>query len=234
MFNASMFQPVSQLAQNFGVKAVIHGGPGTGKTPLLLTAPEACFAFSEPGLRSVRNCQGPGVIIDTYAKMKDYMDWCTGSMEARRYHVKCFDSISQMAEIILAEAEAGMYNPGGKPNKDPRQNYGEVGQKMIGLMTQLFFAPGVHAIMIAKRGSVENEGVTKYRPYFPGEVLNVKIPHLFDSVWSLERGNIPGVVGIQRFIRTVESPSVFARERSGNLAEYEQPDLRALIEKSMQ
>lgn len=227
-----MFKPVSALAQNFGVKAVIHGGPGTGKTPLLLTAPDACFAFSEPGLRSIRNCQGPGVVIDTYLKMKDYLDWCTGSAEARRYQVKCFDSISQMAEIILAESESGLYH-GGKAPKDPRQNYGEVATRMMGLMNQIFFAPNFHCIMIAKRGSVESEGVAKYRPYFPGEALNVKIPHLFDSVWSLERGNIPGVVGIHRFIRTAESPSVFARERSGNLAEFEQPDLAQLITKSM-
>ena len=108
---------VSDLVKRYGVKAIIYGGPGTGKTPLLTTAPYPVHAFAETGLLSIRTCDQPGYLIDTHTRMRDYTLWACSSQEAKQFQTKTFDSISQMAQIILDEEK--------KKHKDGRKAYGE-------------------------------------------------------------------------------------------------------------
>jgi hypothetical protein len=157
--------------------------------------------------------------------MYDYVRWCVESTESRHFETKCFDSISQMAEIILAEEHL-------KNRKDPRADYGELSKKMMKIMNKIFFAPSMNAVMIAKQGRSEHDGMSKDRPYFPGKDLNIKIPHLFDSVWRIEWINHNGQQ--VRALRTKENNTCFARERSGNLAELEPAELTYIINKSKQ
>lgn len=218
--------PVSSLANQFGTKAIVYGGPGTGKTPLLTTVPNGIICATEPGFKSIRKSGMAAFLADTYAKQRDFWRWATSSNEARQFETKCCDSISQMAEIILEEERKA----GGK---DPRKFYGELSLKMMEIMNMIYFAPGMNALLIAKEGSLESDGITKFRPYFPGQDLNIKIPHLYDSVWRIELLRVQDG-SMQRVIRTKENHNAFARERSGNLAELEPPDINYLFNKSSQ
>lgn len=225
-FSASMLQPVSSLIQRYGVKAIIYGGPGTGKTPMITTAPYPVHCFSEPGMLSIRSYQGPGYIADTYAKMRDFVLWATLSNEAKQFQTKCFDSLSQMCQIILDEEK--------KVNKDGRKAYGIMGDKIMEMMNWLFFAQDCNVVLLAKETLLEIEGMgKKYRPMFPGQQLDAQIPHLFDSIWRLEYAP-DGKGGTQRVIRTKENFQAFARDRSGNLAELEHADLTYLLNKARQ
>jgi hypothetical protein len=203
---------------------------------MLTSLPDSIIAFSEPGLLSIRKFNGAGVITDTYAKMKDYWYWAVGSAEARQFQTKCADSLSQMAEIILAEEFARQATGGKGNNTDPRNAYGEMAKKMMDLMNIIYFAPNFQSALIAKEGAIEFADETKARPYFPGKELNIRIPHLFDSVWRVEtlKAPIGAFLAGQRVIRTRENYAAFARDRSGNLAELEPADLNMLFNKSMQ
>lgn len=216
---------VSDLVQRYGVKAVVYGGPGTGKTPLLTTAPHPVHAFAESAMLAIRTSTHPGYMIDTYARMRDYTLWACTSQEAKQFHTKTFDSISQMPQIILDEEK--------KKNKDPRKSYGEMFDKMMEMMNWIFFAPDMNAIMLAKETILEIDGKKQYRPLFPGQALDAAIPHLFDAFWRLEWMQDQNG-GRQRVIRTKENFAAFARDRSGNLAELEPPDLTYLINKARQ
>lgn len=217
---------VRDLVQRYGVKAVVYGGPGTGKTPLLTTAPHPVHAFAESAMLAIRTSTHPGYMINTYSRMKDYTLWACTSQEAKQFHTKTFDSISQMAQIILdEEKEMG--------HKDPRKSYMNMGDKMMQMMNWIYFAPDMNAIMLAKETILEIDGKKMYRPLFPGQALDAAIPHLFDAFWRLEwfadqKGER------HRVIRTRENFSAFARDRSGNLAELEPPDLTYLINKARQ
>jgi hypothetical protein len=225
-FNMSMLKPVGALSQRYGWKGCIYGGPCTGKTPLLMTAPHAVHAFAESGLSSVRKVMDqPGYMMRTHADMRDYVLWCVGSAEARQFQTKTFDSYTQMADVILDEEK--------KINKDPRKSYGNMAEKMMELMHLLFFAPECHVLGLCKETLLEIEGQgKKFRPLFPGQALDAAIPHLFDSFWRLELVQ-DGKGGMARAIRTKESYTAFARERTGNLAELEPPDMTYLINKAM-
>ena len=216
--------PVSSLVQRYGVKVVLYGGPGTGKTPLLTTAPSPIICFTETGFLSIRKYNGPAVLATTYKEIREFWMWAIQSHEARQFYTKCCDSFSQQAEIILEEEK--------KSCKDLRQAFGKMSEKMMEIANWIYFAPSFHSLLIAKEGMIDLNGVNKARPYFPGQDLHIKLPHLFDSVWRVENASTPN--GSQKVIRTRESFNAFARERSGNLQELEAPDINALIQRSMQ
>ena len=237
--NLSMLQPVSALVQKYGIKAIVYGAPGTGKTPFLMSAPNPVHAFSEPGLRSVSESMHPGYIIDSYAKQLDYVTWACGSQEARQFEVKTFDSFTQIAEIILEEESRDNKNP------NPKSWYGEMSKKVMKLLNMIYFAPALHAVMICKEGMIElPDGNKRFGPFFPGQDLGIKVPHLFDSVWRME--SVKDAKQVQhQVVRTQGNFTAIARDRNGrknpqtgswepNLAELEHADLTYLIRKAFQ
>lgn len=215
-----------QCAQQYGVKMLIHGGPGSGKTPMIKTAPRPVLCATEPGLLSLRDWDGPVWEAYTVPRIEEFMRWITSSAEARNFDTVGIDSVSQMTEIKLAEAL--------KENAHGLKAYGVMSDWTMPYLRDLFTMQQKHVYLIAKQfASDEGGGVMKKRPYFPGKELNVKVPHLYDEILCAGTFTIPGVQGEQRAIRTLDSLTVAARDRSGKLDEFEPCDIGALIAKCM-
>lgn len=224
--NIGQLQPASALAKRFGVKAVMFGGPGTGKTPLVQSAPRPVLLVVEPGMMSMRKSNIPCFEAYTPPLIEDFFNWVLNSKEASNFDTIGVDSVSQIAEIFLTQELAR--------NKDGRKAYGEMSIRVMQILNKLYFMPQKHIYLIAKQQIADDNGVTRKRPYFPGQDLNVKVPHLFDEVLHLGLTRIPGVVSEVMAIRCKESYDTMARDRSGNLNEFEQPDLGQLFQKVMQ
>lgn len=236
----SDLKPAASLARRYGVKSIIFGGPGSGKTPLVNSAPSPVLLVTEPGMLSMRNspikhCK----VAETYAEITDFMVWFFKSSEAKQFHTLAIDSISNVAEIILIEELAKV--------KHGMKAYGLMSEKVMQICNSLFYMPEKHIVLIAKQGLIENgkqtiiqggevtyEPILQKRPFFPGKDLNVKIPHLFDNVMHLGEVTIPGQPKPVKALRTKEITEIFARERSGLLADLEPPDLSAIFQKAMQ
>lgn len=220
-------KPASQLARKFGVKALMFGGPGSGKTPLIMTAPRPVLCVVEPGMLSMRQATGiPAWEAYTPERIEEFFDWAFRSPEARNFDTFGFDSISQVAEIVLTQEL--------KRNKDGRKAYGEMSRRVMDWVNGLYFLPNKHVYLIAKQASVDEGGVLRRKPYFPGQDLNVKVPHLYDEILHIGPTNVPGMQGTQTAIRTKEAFDIMARDRSGKLAELEPPHLGNLFAKCMQ
>lgn len=237
--NINNLKPASQLAKRYGVKSIIYGAPGSGKTPLVNTAPRPVLLVTEPGMLSMRTSTIPAFEAYTAALITEFFEWFMKSREASNFDTLAIDSISNIAEIILAE-ELGKVKHGMKA-------YGNMSGRTMKIANDLYYMPQKHIVMIAKQGTYENgrqtilqdgnvtyEPVMQKRPFFPGKDLNVKMPHLFDNVLHLSEVSIPGQPKPVRALRTKEIPEVFARDRLGNLGEVEPPDLSALFNKAMQ
>lgn len=222
--NASQLKPAGQLAGRFGVKALVYGPPGTGKTPILNTAPRPVLLAVEPGLLSMRGSTIPTWEGYTTAAIMEFFAWFTTSAESKNYDTLGVDSVSQMAEIILKDKLL--------TNKDGRKAYGEMSRAVMEIMNGLYFFPQKHIYLIAKETHLELLGTNMRRPYFPGQDLNVKVPHLYDEILHLAPATVPGV-GITTAFRTKGEFDVMARDRSGRLAQFEPPDLAALFTKCM-
>lgn len=223
--NMSQLKPAYQCSAQYGVKALAHGGPGSGKTPLVKTAPRPVMCVTEPGLLSLRDWDGPVWEAYTAKAIDEFFDWLKRSNETSNFDTIAVDSVSQMAEIYLAEAE--------KTNKHGLKAYGDMAEKVTEHTDTLYYLKNKHVYLIAKQQlSSEGGGIVKKRPYFPGKECNVKIPHLYDEILHIGVHNIPGS-GEYRAIQTADSLTAAARDRSGKLNEYEPCDLGALFAKCM-
>jgi len=218
---ASDLKPASTFAQQFGVKCLAYGPPGSGKTPLCNTAPRPILLTVEPGMLSMRGSTIPTWQAHTWPRIVEFFDWFLKSPEAKNYDTLCIDSVSQMAEIHL-ELMLTKHAHGLKA-------YGEMAEAINEKLNSLFFLREKHIYLIAK---MADNGQRK-TPYFPGKELNVKIPHMYDEVLYIGLARVPGVAGEVKAIRTKELSDVLARDRSGKLDELEYPDLAALFTKAM-
>lgn len=235
--DARQIKPAGQLMQRFGVKMVMFGGAGSGKTPTVNTAPRPLLLVVEPGLASMRGSTVPAFEAYTAQLVDEFFVWFFNSHEAKAYDTLAVDSISQMAEIILTQELARC--------KDGRMAYGEMSKRMMKHLNALFYMPQKHLALIGKQCNLEVgtktvaengvfrvEAVRQKRIFFPGNDLDTKVPHMFDEILHLDRIPIPGQ-GIQQAFRTREVPEIFARDRSGNLAEYEPANLDYIFKKCM-
>lgn len=224
--NMNDLKPANQLAQQFGVKMLAFGGPGSGKTPLADSAPRPVILVTEPGMLSMRNSGAPCFEAYTVPKIHEFFEWFHKSSESKNFDTLCCDSLSQMAEMVL-ELELSR-------NKDGRKAYGEMSRTVYKIVSDLYYMQSKHMYLICKQASVEENGTSNYKkPYFPGNDLNVKIPHLFDLIAHIGLATVPGLPQPVRAIRCNPTYDILARDRGGRLDPLEQPNLTALFQKAM-
>lgn len=232
-------KPVSSLVQRYGVKAILYGQPGTGKTPMVSTAPRPVLLITEPGLLSIRQSQIQAWEAFTPQKIDEFFEWFINSREAANFDTLAIDSGSQHAEIILTQEL--------KTNKDGRKAYGEMSRKVMEWYDKLFFYPQKHIVLICKQqraevgkqvvqvgGAFTVEMTYQAQPYFPGQDLNIKVPHRYDEILYVAEAQVPGQPKPVTAIRTKGTTEILARDRSGNLDELEPPHLGNLFAKAMQ
>lgn len=224
--NQKDLKPADFYAKSYGVKMLAYGAAGSGKTPLIATAPRPVMLATEAGLLSLRGVQHvPVYQANTYQKIKEFFEWSFKSNEAKQFDTIAVDSVSQMSEIVLEHHL--------KRFADGRKAYGEMARDMLGWLQDLYYMQDKHAYLIAKQEIGEEEGIATKRPYFAGQELKIKVPHMYDVIAHIGLATIQGVATPQRAIRTSPSFGLVARDRSGKLAELEPPDLTALFKKAM-
>lgn len=236
---ASNLKPAGQLAQRFGVKALMYGQPGTGKTPMLNSAPRPVLLATEPGLLSMRGSQLPTWEAYNPAAIAEFFEWFFESNEVRNFDTLAIDSGSQLAEIILAEEQ--------RKQKDGRKAYGEMSRRCMEYFDGLYFMPNKNIVLNCKQmkaevgkqlvkadaGGFVVEMTYQAQPFFPGNDLNIKVPHRYDEILYVGKATVPGQPKEVVAIRTQGTTEILARDRSGRLAELEPPDLTALFAKAM-
>ena len=224
--NQNDLRPAGSFAAINGAKALVYGAPGTGKTPIVNTAPRPVLLACEPGLLSMRGSTVPTYIAPTSKHIEEFFQWLTKSNEANNFDTVCIDSLSEMASIYLTEALNEKSSAGNKAHGQAA--YGKMADKMKPKLDILFYMPRKHTYLICKMETIEGFS----RPAFPGKFLPSYIPHLYDIVMQAGVHNIPNY-GQQKAFRTAASYDAVARDRSGKLAEFEQCNLTSLFNKVM-
>jgi len=218
------FTTTSEATSKHGVKILTYGRAGVGKTTLCATAPNPVIVSAESGLLSLAGHNIPVIEIKTVEDLIDAHNWCQRSEEAKQFETFCIDSVSEIGEVVLANAKAQA--------KDPRQAYGELIDKMTTTLKAFRDLSGKHVYMAAKMEPVKDDftGVTRYMPAMPGTKLGPQMPYLFDEVFYL--GINKDTEGQEyRFLLTQPDYQYDAKDRSGTLDPIERPDLKFIIEK---
>jgi hypothetical protein len=200
---------------NHGVKAMIYGGSGVGKTRLLASAPKPIILSAEKGLRSLRMFNLPAIEIGTYAELEEaYRYVVSPACEAWTIGI---DSGSEIAEVVLSHEK--------RKTKDPRKGYGETQDQIISMFRSFRDLQGKHVVMLAKQ-EFSTDGATGARywqPSFPGQKLPQAAPYFFDEVFQLNAFDDPNNRAAEkvRYLRTQPDNQNVAKSRSGNLFEWE-------------
>jgi len=221
---ALKFTTTDQAAQMNGVKVLVYGQAGVGKTVLCSTAPNPIILSAEGGELSLRNLRIPMIEISTVQDLTEAHQWLSSSTEAKQFQTVCIDSLSEVAEVVLNNAKRQV--------KDPRQAYGEMIEKMESVIRAYRDLPGMNVYMSAKMEPMKDEltGVIKYGPAMPGKQLAVKLPYFFDEVFRLGINKTPQGESY-RFLQTQPDLQYEAKDRSGVLAPVEPPHLGQLFQK---
>lgn len=206
-----------------GIKVLVYGKGGIGKTTLMGTAPSPIVLSCEGGLLSLKDQDIPYIEIETVEDIYEAYEFLRGR-EGRKYKTICLDSISEIAEVVLADWK--------KKTKDARQAYGEMAEEMAKLVKKFRDLKRRNVVFSAKRMSKEDAdtGLTQYVPMMPGKNMVNFLPYQFDEVFYMtfhetDEGKK------QRVIITETSFEHDAKDRSGALNNMERPNLTRIFKK---
>jgi len=211
-------------AAGHGVKMLVYGRAGTGKTTLCGTAPNPVIISAEAGLLSLRAKKIPVILVSSMQDVWDAFSWCSTSARKAGIHTICLDSISEIVEKVLAAQK--------KKKPDPRQAYGDMATEAIDLVKAFRDLAGFHVLVTAKEATKTDPvtNVSRAEPAAPGQQVGPALPYLFDEV--LYAHTMADNAGkIHHVLRTRSSFNADAKDRSGALDELEYPDAANIIRK---
>lgn len=220
-------ESTANVSNNQGVKCLVYGGAGVGKTRLLATAPRPIILSAEKGLLSLRQQNIPYIRIDSYKQLEEAHAWATKSHEAKQFDTLGLDSVSEIAEVVLSEEKT--------KNRDPRKAYGTLSESMIGLLRDFRDLQQKHVCFLAKQ-EFNGDGVTTpkiARPSFPGQALASAAPYFFDEVFQLVAWVDPATQQRMAGLKTCADLGNEGKDRSGALDMWEPPDLSHIVRKIM-
>ena len=208
-----------------GIKILVHGPAGAGKTSLCATTGEPTIIISaESGLLSLRGVDIPVIEVKALDQLYEAYDYVVNTAEGQAFKWICLDSISEIAEVVLNHEK--------KMAKDPRQAYGALAEKMTDLIRAFRDLPGRNVYFSCKqeRAKDEQSGAMLYYPAMPGNMLKQGVGYFFDEVMAL-RVEKDAEGNPTRWLQTSRDYNYEAKDRSGALDMFESPDLAAIAAK---
>lgn len=206
-----------------GLKVLIYGEAGAGKTTLIKTLPRPLILSAEGGLLSLRRENLPFIEIHTVEELRDAARWLESSEEAKQFESVALDSISEIAEVVLSTEKM--------LNKDGRAAYGNMNDTMTKVIRSFRDLPNRHVYFSAKMEKAQDEtGAMLFSPSMPGKTLTQGLPFFFDEVFALRVGrNDKGEP--MRMLMCRPDGLWTAKDRAGALEIWEPADLGAIIKK---
>lgn len=207
-----------------GVKVLVYGPAGVGKTRILSTAEAPVIFSAEAGLLSLAEFDLTAVKIESIQDLIDAYNWILESAEAKQYKTVALDSITEVAETVLSEAKS--------KTRDMRVAYGELLEIMIKFVKKFRDLPEKDVYFSAKETWQEDLSQKKLylHPAMPGAKLGPGLAYYFDLVLHMEIGQTEESEKF-RFLRTSGDGNCVAKDRSAILNEIEKPDLKYLFDK---
>lgn len=217
---AIKIQNTAALDVSNGVKTVVYGGAGTGKTRLCASAPSPIIVSAESGLLSLSDGEVDFIEVNSLKQFDEVYRWAKGSEEANNYETICLDSLSEIAEVLVAEL-IPQY-------KDGRQAYKALADAMMPMLRKFRDLKEKHTCFTVKMIRIKDEdsGATTDELLMPGQVLGNQIPYMVDELFYMtvdRKGN--------SLVQTAPSRTAFCKDRSGALDNPEEPNLTKIIHK---
>jgi hypothetical protein len=215
---------VNKSLEDSGIKILVHGPAGSGKTTMAATTGKPTLIISaESGLLSIKDA--PDYIQVAEVKSLDDLGEVYAILTSPDHGFEwvILDSVSEIGEVVLAEEK--------KNNKDARAAYGQLIELMT-LMLKKFRDLPINVMMTCKQQRITDDdtGRNVYAPSLPGARLANDLPYLFDEVLAL-RVEVDPEGSPYRVLQTGTDMRYVAKDRSGKLEMFEEPNLGKLYAK---
>ena len=219
-----MIKNTNTLHNSGKINALIYGESGAGKTRLALTCDRPLVISAEGGLMSLQGADIPYIEVSDIKSAREAVGYAI--KHAAEYGTIIFDSLSEIAEIVLADLL--------QKTPDPRKVYPEMESAVTRLIRQLREL-SCSVIWIAKQTTVTDDaGRKSYAPLVPGQKFSDKLPYLLDLVGRLVVDTVQkedGTVSHRRTLRFVPDGTFTAKDRSGKLPELCPANIQKIIER---
>lgn len=237
---ALTFETAGQQSTNNGVKILVHGKSGMGKTVLAATLGQrAILVSAESGALSLQRhnlerLYGVGnpdinydmhiIVVQSVKDFADAYDWIMGP-NGQNYDTVALDSLSEIAEKILSYEKSR--------TKDGRMAYGNAAEEIEKLVRKYRDIPSKTVYMSAKTEMLVDGdgGGMKYYPMMPGKKTGQALPYFFDEVFYYDMYTHEADGQKYRVLHTEPNEKFSAKDRSGMLGPMEAPNLSAIIRK---
>lgn len=243
-----------RMSQDKGVKALIVGPAGVGKTTLLRTLDPAntLFIDLEAGDLAVQDVKVDAFRPRTWEECRDLACYLGGSNPAlpatavysqahydavadsmggpdalAKYDTYFVDSITVAGRLCFrwCEQQPESFNDRGK--KDVRGTYGLMGREMISWLTHLQHTRGKNVIFVGILENLKDEfNVTSWELQIEGSKTGKELPGIVDQIATMQFVDFGDGTPTRALICTQPNQWKFpAKDRSGRLEQVEEPHL---------
>lgn len=250
-----------RAAEFGGVKALVLGPYGVGKTSLLRTLdPQTTlFVDGEAGDLAVQDVRADTLRPQTWQECRFLAAWIGGPNPAfpdhapysqahfdaacqelgapdglRKYETFFIDSLTKLSRLCLqwAQQQPEAFNQQGKP--DLRGAYGLLGREMLAFVTQLQHVRHANVIFTCAMEQTKDDfGRLTWEPHLEGAKTGRELPGIVDEVISYVLLDDGEGGSYRAFVTHKDNQfGLPAKDRSGRLDEIEQPHLGKLIAKA--
>lgn len=215
-----------QLLSQFS-KILVYGDSGVGKTRLISTCtpddPSKTLIISaENKLISLR---GSGIPVHQVNSFRDFLD-VVAELEKNEHGFEwvAIDSISELATMALDKAQSG--------NKHGMAAYGVMFEDVMGALRRCQRLDVNIYYICQQKVEKDNEGVSTTGLRLAGKALPEKLPYDFDEIfhYAATRKNGETV----RMLQTFADGKVTAKDGSGNLDGFVEPNLADIHKKILE
>ena len=195
-------------ASRDGVKLLIYGGSGCGKTTLLASMGRTIIISSEKGdlaLNDAENCES--IQISSLLQLREAYNYVVANKDS--YDTVGIDSISEIGQMVVAELKK---DPEFSSLKDTMKLWMKYSDMMLDIAKVFRDISGLNVVIIALAESVKNGFDEVIMPNIPAKKVQAQLPSLYDEVLYL-RVNSEG----EREFVTNPTSDIVAKDRSGKL-----------------